>query len=387
MRELTSFLHPRYALPIGATSARVAVQQLEDRAMPSGTEWLLRLEGLTGATTAEQMQEAEALIAAAQIEDVEIEVVDHATIDGNIVIETPERTPRAVLEERLQALPGFIDVQPFVGEEEEEAPNNLESGGGEFEPEATEGPVGPGPNLSVGLSGNEPTIAVNPLNPNNVVIAQFNNGQQTMKISLDGGATFPITRNAVLPSGQTFFQGDDSLAFDAQGRLFWSYLSGGSPSGPNVDVLQINPTTGAVVGSPTIVATSNLDKEWIAADKNPASPFHDNLYVIWHDQPGRHLDDSRWQPVGRRPGFHVALRGDGRPERRRLGRLAHEHRQHQRRSPDAPVHRRRRDVRPRDHSVSGRDRGHHDELRDRPGQQDHRLARLAARLDAAAHTG
>src|SRR5262249_23216695 len=26
-----------------------------------------------------------------------------------------------------------------------------------------------------------------------------------------------------------------------------------------------------------------LDKEWVAADRNPASPFANNLYVVWHD--------------------------------------------------------------------------------------------------------
>ena len=39
-----------------------------------------------------------------------------------------------------------------------------------------------------------------------------------------------------------------SLAFDAAGRLFWTYLSVGSPAGPNVILLQVNPLTGAVVG-------------------------------------------------------------------------------------------------------------------------------------------
>src|SRR5262249_2491038 len=140
----------------------------------------------------------------------------------------------------------------------------------------------PGANLNVGLVGNEPTIAVNPTNVNNVVIAQFNNGAQTMKISLDGGSSFPISVNAVLPAGQIGFAGDDSLAFDAQGRLFWTYLTRPT-SGINVVSLQVNPTTGAVIGSPSFVATGNLDKEWLAADKNPTSPFANNLYSVWND--------------------------------------------------------------------------------------------------------
>lgn len=155
-------------------------------------------------------------------------------------------------------------------------------GAGEFGPPAPDQGLGaPGGNTTVGLLGNEPTIAVNPANANNVIVAQFNNGTQTMKISLDGGATFPIQRNAVLPPGQSFFQGDDSLAFDAAGRLFWTYLTGSG--GPNVVSLQVNPLTGAVIGTPAFVATGSLDKEWLAADHNAASPFANHLYSCWND--------------------------------------------------------------------------------------------------------
>src|SRR5262245_45762318 len=283
MRELASFLHPRYAIRNTSARSCLRVESLEDRAMPSGVEWLVRIQGLPGDTTAEQMEAARQLFEAARLEEADIEVVDHAGPDGFIVVETPEETPQEIVEQELQGIPGFVDVQPFFGEEESEG-GEQEDGGFPEEPPVDEGPViAGGANVNVGLVGNEPIVAVNPLNPNNVAVAQFNNGSQTLKLSLDGGATFPISRNGVLVPGQTFFQGDDSLAFDAAGRLFWSYLSGGSPSGPNVNVVQINPTTGAVVSGPVLVATSNLDKGWLAADKNPASPFANNLYVIWHD--------------------------------------------------------------------------------------------------------
>ena len=141
-----------------------------------------------------------------------------------------------------------------------------------------------GQQLDLDLRSNEPTIAVNPINPNNIVAANFDQGRQRLKISTDGGATFPIAVSAVLVTGQTFTQGDDSLAFDSQGRLFWSFLSGGTPSGPNVVVEQVDPINGTVIaGSARLVATSNLDKAWIAADANPASPFANNLYIVWTD--------------------------------------------------------------------------------------------------------
>ncbi len=279
MKNAKRCQRPRLPRRANRPGARPVLELLEDRTLLSAGEWLVRLQGLPGDTTAAQMQAAADLFHAAGLQDQDVKVVDHATLDGNIVVEAPYFATLETLQGELQNVPGYLDVQPFDGQEDfasVQAPDG--TGPVQLDP----GPA-PGGNQFVGLVGNEPTIAVNPLNPNNVAVAQFNNGQQTMKISLDGGATFSITRNAVLPGGQTFFQGDDSLAFDSQGRLFWSYLSGGTPSGPNVDVLQVNPTNGAVVVGPTIVATTNLDKEWIAADRNSSSPFANNLYVVWHD--------------------------------------------------------------------------------------------------------
>jgi hypothetical protein len=128
-------------------------------------------------------------------------------------------------------------------------------------------------NVPVGLFSNEPTLTVNPFNGSNVVVANYNQGVESLKISNDSGATFPITVHAV----GSFFEGDDSLAFDAQGRLFWDYIDNGS-----VRVQQVDSTTGALVGSAvTVSSVGNLDKPWIAADHNPSSPYANNLYVAW----------------------------------------------------------------------------------------------------------
>ena len=52
--------------------------------------------------------------------------------------------------------------------------------------------------MATGLIANEPNLAVNPLNPNNVVVAAFDTTtfRDRMKISLDGGNTFPLTAAA-----------------------------------------------------------------------------------------------------------------------------------------------------------------------------------------------
>ena len=147
--------------------------------------------------------------------------------------------------------------------------------------------------VQTGLNGNEPTTAaVNPLSPNNVVVARG----LGVAISTDFGRTFPVTVSAstnppVYSTIATWGScGDASVAFDSQGRLFLSYLlCGNNAGGTRVDisgfVQQLNPTTGAFIGSAVEVTGAGQlhsdDKTWIAADATPGSPFVNNLYVIW----------------------------------------------------------------------------------------------------------
>ncbi len=140
---------------------------------------------------------------------------------------------------------------------------------------------------------NEPHAAVvSPLNPQTVAVAACN----SVAVSTDFGRTFTIgfqTGNQ-LPAGLTAATwgscGDPSLAYDAQGRLFWSYLLCGdyTPADGTRDeitmvVAQINPTTGALIGNPVDVTPGQFsdDKEWIVADASPSSPYANNLYVVW----------------------------------------------------------------------------------------------------------
>ena len=142
---------------------------------------------------------------------------------------------------------------------------------------------------------NETTFAVDPGNPLHVACASL----FELRVSTDGGATW---QTAVAPSIPLEFgvMGDPSVAFDSQGRLFWSYLASpaGSyfaPVGSDVFIAQCDPATGAVLpGYPVNVttgiglpATSGIghDMEWLAVDAHPASPFADRLYLTWTEFP------------------------------------------------------------------------------------------------------
>jgi hypothetical protein len=135
---------------------------------------------------------------------------------------------------------------------------------------------------------NEPAIAVNPLNPNNIAVANL----RELRVSNNNGNSFSAAVTSVVPTGYSR-AGDPSLAFDSLGRLFWTYL-GRRTDNSNLEVFvsQVNPTTGAILagypvnvsagaGFPASVAANDNDKEWLAADRFPGSPFQDRLYVVW----------------------------------------------------------------------------------------------------------
>jgi Integrin beta chain VWA domain len=156
-------------------------------------------------------------------------------------------------------------------------------------------PHGAAGGTDVQLGGtNEPAVTVNPLDGNNVAMASL----FALRVSTNNGTSFTAPTAATVPATHGLC-GDPSLAFDSQGRLFWTYLGCIAGSCPNcradVFIAQVNPATGAILaGYPINVTASagvNLpaasgfshDKEWLAADHNAgsASPFQDRLYIVW----------------------------------------------------------------------------------------------------------
>ncbi|MFQ5905626.1 MAG: HYR domain-containing protein [bacterium] len=139
---------------------------------------------------------------------------------------------------------------------------------------------------------NEPTVAVNPTDSSNIAYAAL----WEMRVSNNGGSTWQPAVSAVVDSGQVRC-GDPSLAFDSQGRLFWTYLgckrNGFSTTGIDIYIARLNPSTGAILSNYPVNVTASAgvnmpadsghfhDKEWLAADRSSSSTYQDQLYVVW----------------------------------------------------------------------------------------------------------
>ncbi len=128
----------------------------------------------------------------------------------------------------------------------------------------------------VGDAANEPSIAVNPLNPQNIVIGwrQFNSVSSNFRqagwaYTFNKGATW--TFPGVLTPGT--FRSDPSLDVDSAGNFYYQSLK----SNFTLDVFKS--TNGGVTwGSP--VPSFGGDKNWLAIDRT-GGPGNGTLYGIW----------------------------------------------------------------------------------------------------------
>jgi len=173
---------------------------------------------------------------------------------------------------------------------------------------------------TLGAPQNEPAVAVDPTNPNRIVVGMNDyaprawsctvdgtpcsalaDGYSGTYYSNDGGATWccvstdPSHLGTLIPGVERLTGGiydaggDPSLAFNSQGVVYYAGLGFDRTAPPNT--VAVNRGTfdgsGALTWSqptfinPTTSPSTLNDKEWIAVDSHTGSPFQDRVYVSW----------------------------------------------------------------------------------------------------------
>lgn len=126
---------------------------------------------------------------------------------------------------------------------------------------------------------NEPSIALNPFNPDNIVIGTNNT---YFFSSFDGGNTW--TEGKMFSTMGVW--GDPSLAFDLRGNLYYGHLSGEPPlSGRWADRIIIQKSAdGGLTWNDGYYTGLNRpkfeDKEWVSIDL-VSSLYKNNIYTAW----------------------------------------------------------------------------------------------------------
>lgn len=133
-------------------------------------------------------------------------------------------------------------------------------------------------------------LSINKLNPQVLLLSANTfpafNSQQGAYWSTNGGLNWNGSDN--LPNG-AFGRGDPSTAFDAIGNGYVGTLNAVALNAPvaNGYLIQRTNNSGATWQPQVHGADVNVsDKEMIAADDVPASPFANNLYCAWSVNPG-----------------------------------------------------------------------------------------------------
>lgn len=122
-------------------------------------------------------------------------------------------------------------------------------------------------------------ISINKQNPNNLVASAntyLNTYNQGYYYTLDGGNTWNGADQ--LQNSPGLLYGDPSTAFSANGR---AHITTMDPAG---GYLTQNSTNGGVNWTNLISGTNQafFDKEMVAADNLPTSPFANNVYWQWY---------------------------------------------------------------------------------------------------------
>ncbi len=152
----------------------------------------------------------------------------------------------------------------------------------------------------VGDAANEPSIAVNPLNPDQIVIGwrQFNNvgsdfREAGLSYSHDGGLTW----NNIGPLEPGVFRSDPVLAANADGVFYYQSLAvednNGQPGLQDDDVFRVDQWRSINGGMTWIDKTNAIggDKSWYAID-HTNSENRGNIYAAWNLAGNNHFPST-----------------------------------------------------------------------------------------------
>lgn len=159
--------------------------------------------------------------------------------------------------------------------------------------------------------GGEPDIAINPLNPKQIVIHEgFGgwSGNAGNFISNDGGITWTGVNQIPPPTGVTITGGPSDITQDygMDGNLYGTYLTGvpagGACGAPNFDVYSASnttPITGGLFSYFTSGGIAQLtdfngsqgcaDQPWLLTNVDPSTPGQTNTYVGYDDDSGNNM--------------------------------------------------------------------------------------------------
>lgn len=144
---------------------------------------------------------------------------------------------------------------------------------------------GQGDNV-VGDAANEPSIAVNPLNPQRMAIGwrQFGNKQSDFReagsaYSIDGGKTWQ--KNGPIEAGN--FRSDPVLSSDADGTFFYQSLSVENRQNPGNEDFYVDQWRSTDGGKTWVDKTYAYggDKSWYAIDENESTD-RGSIYAAWN---------------------------------------------------------------------------------------------------------
>lgn len=143
------------------------------------------------------------------------------------------------------------------------------------------------------VGGNEPSIAVNPVDPNQIAITRFTfawNNNADLLFSRDGGATWTNEKSIPPPPGVAGTAGcpcDQTIDYGRNGLLYGTFLTVGPESvvtGVTGD--PTNPFAWNWNGAPAQLTNrdgTSPDQPWLVVNRDTANAGQDNAYVGYDD--------------------------------------------------------------------------------------------------------